>query len=334
MQNTIPFKEFSKDQLATRDTMRANSKLHNEEIRIIPLSQIVTRESSKGDRFNVREVENYGDLNELAKSIRKNGQIQPGRVMALSSGSFAMIVGHRRLEALRIIEDEDRKECFFKAVVNPNKTTEVEMLLQSFLTQQEKALEQHEVAELFTRLLNSGMTQVQIAEATGKTPAYISQMISFAKEPDEIKEMVKFGRLTVNNSLKLKSQIPNVPDRIAAVKTAAEKKWDANEKRREDYADNIVYDENMVGHVKNDAPKDDPENIVKKTDNTKKGKRLKLEEVIASNTVLIPTMKNVRSRIEGLAAPEDTPDYNRGYATAITTILTFFNSEKVDHMEN
>ena len=84
-QKTIPFKEFQKDQLASREVIRANSKRDNEEIIRIPLSQVVIRESAKEGRFNVRDLANYGDLNELAISIRKNGQIQPGRVTALAS---------------------------------------------------------------------------------------------------------------------------------------------------------------------------------------------------------------------------------------------------------
>lgn len=331
MQKTIPFKEFSKDQLANRDTYRAHSKRDSEEIVRIPLSQIVVRESG-GKRFNVRDLVNYGDaevMSELAASLRTHGQITPGRVVALADGRFALISGHRRVAAWKIVEDEDRQECYFRAIVNKPATTETQLLLQSFF--QEKPLEQYEIAKVFTRLIDAGLSQQEIAEQTNKSAAYISQLLSFEQEPEEIKELVRFGKMTVNESLKIKSKIPNVPDRIAAVKTAAEKKWDANEKKREDYADKIVYDENLVGHVVNDSPKDDPENIVKKTDNTKKSKRLKFEEVIASNTVLIPTMKNVKSRIEGLAVPEDTPDYNRGYATAITTILSFFNSEKQEN---
>ena len=292
-QQIIPFCEFKPEQLANRMVARANSKGSNEEVIKILIRNVVFR-SSGNKSFNPRDFENYGDIAELAQQIRSFGQLEPGRVDALADGRFSVVEGHRRVCALIMIADESRnEEVYFKAVLNKLGTTEKDRLLQAFITQTGKPLEQYEIANLFSRLINDeGMSQVELATITGKTPAYISQIITFSKEPDEIKEFVRMGKLTVNDAIKLKSKIKDNTERIDAIKSADEKKWDQNEKRQDDFADNYEYDEDLKRTIKKDKGETtDPDDIVKHTDNTVKGKKLKLEEIVSSNTVILPKRK-------------------------------------------
>ncbi len=289
-QQIIPFNEFKPEQLANRAFARQHSKGSPEEVIKIPIRNVVFR-VSKNESFNPRQFENYGDISELAQQIKSFGQLEPGRVDALTDGRFSVVEGHRRVCALLMIADETRdEEIYFKAVLNKLGTTEKERLLQAFITQTGKPLEQYELANLFSRLINDeGMTQAELAEVTGKTPAYISQLITYTKEPAEIKEYVRMGRLTLNDAIKLKGKIKDPSERVAAVKTAEEKKWEQNEKRQDDFADNYEYDEDLKRTIKKEKGETtDPDDIVKHTDNTVKGKRLKLEEIVASNTIILP----------------------------------------------
>ncbi len=288
-QQIIPFAEFKQEQLANRAFARLHSKGSPEEIIKIPIRNVVFR-VSKNESFNPRQFENYGDIAELAQTIKSFGQLEPGRVDALADGRFSVVEGHRRVCALLMIADENRdREITFKAVLNKYGTTEKERLIQSFITQTGKPLEQYELANLFSRLINNeGMTQIELAEVTGKTPAYISQLITFSKEPEEIKEMVRLGRLTVNDAVKLKGKIKDPTERIKAVKTAEEKKWENKEKRDEKFAENYEYDENLKRTVKKEGKDTTDDDVVKHIDNTVKGKRLKLDEIVSSNTVILP----------------------------------------------
>lgn len=325
MQHTIPFQEFTKGQLANRDVARANSKRGADETILIPADQVVVRESTDGTKFNPRNEDNYGDIPGLAKQILENGQLVAGIVDVLSDGRFAVCVGHRRLRAVLYNQEQTLQPQFFKANINKaGKITEVDRLLQSWLSQSEQPLAQHEVADLFTRLLDHGLTQVQIADKTGKSPAYVSQMISFSREPERIKELVRMGRLSVNTALKAKKEIPDANERLNAIQSAEEKKWNANEKRREDFADNLEYDDDLKSHtvkIKDNIPSED---IEKRRDNTIKGKRLKIEEIASTNTVVVYDIKSIRSKIEKLAEPEGNPDYNKGYANCLGIILALF----------
>lgn len=212
----LPFAEFKKEDLGNLQTIRENTT-RGEEVVKIELNKLFVRPG-----FNVRTQ--FGDITGLAKSIQENGQITAGRVDVMADGTFTIVEGERRFMALKFIEEDTGTAPLFKAIVNKQKTTEEERLLQMFTTQDNKPLTQVEVAELFRRLINLGYTQAKIADRTGKTPAYVSQMLQFASESPIIKEEVSKGNLSVQEALKLQKQIPVQSERVAVVKEAVEKK--------------------------------------------------------------------------------------------------------------
>jgi ParB/RepB/Spo0J family partition protein len=197
--------------LGSRDTIRSNSTAFGDLVKIA-LDKIVVR-----GNFNVRT--DMGNLEELADSIIENGQTIPGRVDVLEDGTFALVDGHRRYEAHKIIADRGY-ETFFIAIVNGKKTTEEQRILQMFTTQDNKPLAVHEVAELISRLVNLGHDQTSVAKKIGKTPSYVSQMLDFANETPEIKNMVKEGVVNVSTVLQVKKDIKDSGERATAIKTA------------------------------------------------------------------------------------------------------------------
>lgn len=199
-------------ELGTRETIRANSTGYGNEVVKIPIDKVVIR-----DGFNVRT--DYGNLEELADSIMENGQTVPGRVDVLEDGTFALVDGHRRFKAHQII-GERGFESFFIAIVNNKKTTEEQRILQMFTTQDNKPLAAHEVAELINRLVNLGHDQVSVAKKIGKTPSYVSQMLDFANENPEIKQMVAEGLVKVSTVLKVKKDVKDSKERTEAIKDA------------------------------------------------------------------------------------------------------------------
>lgn len=185
-------KQLTIKDIGNRDVARANSK-PAEQLISIPLNNITIRKS-----FNVRQE--YGDLQGLADSIKENGQCMPGRVDVLKNGTFLLVDGHRRYEAMKLIPDKPP----FKAFINVRETTEEDRLIQMFTTQDNKQLTPNEAAELIQRLLTFGKNQSQIAQRLGRSPSYISQMISFARKPEEVKEKVSRGETTIAKIMKRK----------------------------------------------------------------------------------------------------------------------------------
>jgi ParB/RepB/Spo0J family partition protein len=202
-------KQLEISDLGNRQVTRANAKLGDQVVQI-DLKKIIIR---KG--FNVRE--DYGDLQALADSIKENGQEVPGRVDVLKNGTFVLTDGHRRFKAMQLLKEKP----LFKAIVNSRETTEEERLIQMFTTQDNKHLTPSEAAVLIQRLLTFGKNQTEIAQRIGKSPSYVSQMISFSREDESVKEVVKSGKASVSAVLKTKGLIKNKDERTEVITTAA-----------------------------------------------------------------------------------------------------------------
>jgi len=198
-------------ELGNEQVRRENSSKVGEIVRIA-LDKIVIR-----DGFNVRE--DMGELEELSKSILNNGQSVPGRVDVAEDGTFILVDGHRRFSALKLLE-KDGHEPFFLAIVNGKRTTEEQRILQMFTTQDNKPLTAPEVAELILRLVNLGHDQISVANKIGKTPAYVYQMLSFANETPEIKNLVKEGKIKATTVFNVKRTIKNQAERTEKIKEA------------------------------------------------------------------------------------------------------------------
>lgn len=194
-----------------RDIARANSYA-SDDIRKISLDKIIIREG-----FNSRR--NYGDIKALSQTIIENGQIQPGRVDVLADGMFALVDGHRRLQALQLLQSEGN-ECYFLAIVNKSKTTEEQRLIQMFATQDNKQLEPVEAADNIQRLANLGHKQKDIARKIGRPASYVSQMLAIAIESPLIKKHIEDGDVKVSAVLKVQKSTPNVSERVAKIEAA------------------------------------------------------------------------------------------------------------------
>lgn len=199
--------------LGNRETIREHAK-RSEEIFKISLDKIVIRES-----FNKRNADNYGDIESLAASLLENGQVVPGRVDVLENGTFILVDGHRRFAAFQLLQKQGH-EPLFKAIINDRKTTELERILQMFVTQDNKPLESFEVAELIKQIKNMGYNQTEIANMLGKSQSYVSLMMDFSTEDNVVKDAVTQGKLTVSEAVKLKKQIPSQSQRSEKVKQA------------------------------------------------------------------------------------------------------------------
>lgn len=204
-------KQLQIEGLGNRETVRANAQ-RGEDIIKIPLNKVEVR---KG--FNVRFE--FGDIEQLAKSILENGQVLPGRVDVLIDGTFLLTDGHRRFKALQYLQSLGQ-DPLFKAVVNDRKTTEEQRIIQMFTTQDSKHLEPLEVSELIRRLGNLGHNQVAIAGKIGKSTAYVSQMVALSNETVTVKKAISEGNLSVTEAAKIKRAIPSNEARDEKIKSA------------------------------------------------------------------------------------------------------------------
>ena len=142
-------------------------------LRQIPLSQIVGTGNVRAD---------YRDIEELAESIKKNGQLEPVLVKALDVDSdgidkFELVAGYRRCRALQHLCDKGEGFTNISAiVVTGDKLTLqlVENLQRSDLTAIERETGIYQMCE-------TGISQKEVAARLSKSAEYVSRNIAAYK---------------------------------------------------------------------------------------------------------------------------------------------------------
>ena len=138
-------------------------------------------------------------LNDLARSLKKSGVIQPVVVRKVGSG-YQLIVGERRWRAAKLAGLER-----IPAVVRDVSDVEsLELALVENLLRED--LNPIEEAEAYQRLLAEfGWTQEDLAERVSKDRSTISNCLRLLKLPDLIRADLRAGRLTMGHARALLS---------------------------------------------------------------------------------------------------------------------------------
>jgi len=151
----------------------------------LPLECIVADTNQPRKRFDKVTIE------ELAKSIRQHGLLQPILVRPLQNGKFQIITGERRFRACKSI---GMKTIPAKVRELSDKDV-VEIQLVENL--QREDLNPIEEAETYQRLIKEyGFTHEQIAVKIGKSREYVTNKLRLLKLPVEIQGMLKGGIIT------------------------------------------------------------------------------------------------------------------------------------------
>ncbi len=138
---------------------------------------------------------NEGSLKELAQSIKEKGIIQPIVVSRVGDGTFRIIAGERRWKAAKIAGLE-KIPAVIKDV-SPREAVEI-ALIENI---QREDLDPVETASAFERLLREfDITQEELSKRVGKDRATIANYLRILKLPEEAREYLKNGSLTVGHA--------------------------------------------------------------------------------------------------------------------------------------
>ncbi len=157
-----------------------------------------------------RKIFNDKDLQELSKSIKENGIIQP-LIVTEEKGKFELIAGERRLRAAKLA-GLDHVPIVIK------KGTEREKMIMSIIENVQRAdLNCIEEALAYYHLMAEyGLTQEAVATKLGKERSTVANFIRVLKLPREVVELVQSDRLTFGHAKILAS----VKDREEVIRAA------------------------------------------------------------------------------------------------------------------
>lgn len=160
----------------------------DDEVREIDIERIVA------NPYQPRRVFNEEALAELTTSIKEHGVIQPIIVRGKGDG-YQVVAGERRLRASKAAG-----LARIPAVVRDYSETQM-MEIALVENIQRSDLNPIEEAAAMQRLMNEfGLTQEKMAERVGRSRPYVSNMLRILALPDDVKDYVSRGTLTMGHA--------------------------------------------------------------------------------------------------------------------------------------
>lgn len=161
-------------------------------------------------------------IEELARSIKKDGLLQPILVRPVEQG-YQIIAGERRWQACKALE----YSTIPVKIISADDVEAQQMALVENL--QRDNLNAIEEARGYQRLIDlSGCMQKEVAEAVSKKPTTISNALRLLDLPEEIQEMIYQGQLSQGHGRAILS-IPDEDGRIKLAKKVADEKLSVRE---------------------------------------------------------------------------------------------------------
>jgi ParB family chromosome partitioning protein len=162
--------------------------------------------------FQPRTSMDEGRIDELARSIRANGVIQPIVVRKAGAG-YEIVAGERRWRA-------SQRAGLLKVPIVVRETPDDHLLAAALIENiQREDLNPMEEAAAYRRLSDElHLTQEQIADAVGKDRSSIANIVRLLRLPHEMRENVSAGTLSMGHARALLA----LPDEASQVRVGRE----------------------------------------------------------------------------------------------------------------
>lgn len=161
------------------------------EVKDIPIKDIIPPDHS------LRQWADEEKLEELMESIRQHGLINPITVVR-EGDKYRILAGYRRYIAVRRL-GWDKIPAH---IVEAGEGQDIAITLAENLKRED--INPLDLGYYFRYLVEvRGMTQREIAEMVGHTPAWVSQLIGLTRLPQELQDAVREEKISFMSALKL-----------------------------------------------------------------------------------------------------------------------------------
>lgn len=146
------------------------------------------------ENFNTRA--DYGDIEELARSIEAHGVRTPLR--GYTSGDDCFITdGHRRFKAIQLLLDRGVEIKRVPFIIEPRGSSDADYLLTQLISNGGKPFTPLEESGVLVRLLEYGWTEQEITSKTGFQLSKVKSLLLLSQAPETLKEEIKNGKIAV-----------------------------------------------------------------------------------------------------------------------------------------
>ncbi len=157
------------------------------------LKQVAVSDLQPG-RYQPRQAFDAGELDTLVQSINRQGVLQPlivRRIPDGPDGAYEIVAGERRWRAAQLAQLHEVPVIIRE--LNDTETLQI-ALIENI---QRQDLNPMEEAEGYQRLMNEfGHSQVEIAEAVGKSRSHVANAVRLMTLPDDVQSYVRSGELS------------------------------------------------------------------------------------------------------------------------------------------
>jgi ParB/RepB/Spo0J family partition protein len=170
------------------------------------------------DDFNVRA--DYGNIDELAKSIVEFGQLEPIMVTKKrGTDQYILTDGHRRMKAILKAIEKGHPIKYVKAFITSG-NIEDRIFAMVITGIGKKPLNNLEEGEAYKRLKAYGYEVKDIANKVGKSLPHIYNMLKLADAPQQVKKYIINGDISGNTVVSLLKDVKTADDLIRVVEEA------------------------------------------------------------------------------------------------------------------
>jgi ParB family transcriptional regulator, chromosome partitioning protein len=161
----------------------------------IPITQIAP------NPYQPRKAFNEASIEELARSVREHGIVQPIVVTRTSDSNYRLIAGERRLRAAQRAGLQT-VPAVIKELLKEGDSLQIaliENIQREDLNPIEEAGAYHQLHDEF------GLTQEEISRRVGKERSTVANFLRLLRLPDSVKELLAAGQLTMGHARALLS---------------------------------------------------------------------------------------------------------------------------------
>jgi len=146
--------------------------------------------------FQPRKFFNEASIEELARSVREHGIVQPLVVTRITDNKYRLIAGERRFRAAQKA-GLDKVPVVVKEKITDSDVLQIaliENIQREDLNPIEEAYAYHQLHEEF------GLTQEEISKRVGKERSTVANCLRLLKLPDSVKKLVASGQLSMGHA--------------------------------------------------------------------------------------------------------------------------------------
>lgn len=149
----------------------------------------------KANPYQPRQFFDEEQLQSLAASIKRKGVLQPILVQRLPGGGYQLVAGERRMRASKMAGLTE-----IPAIIT-DFSSEEQLEIAILENVQRENLNPIEEAESYKRLISEfHHSQDQLSEIIGKSRSHISNVMRLLNLPDDVKQMIKEGKLSFGHA--------------------------------------------------------------------------------------------------------------------------------------